>query len=308
MYIMTSRPRTRVSVQAPFEGVTDWLWQLWLFLFLQTYQTRVWDPLSQADLSESSLPPKSVTPMVSPFLYSNDSESDTKILERHIHTAPIPPAPSAIVAPSTDISSPVDAPHGFRQCRAILIRPGQDIPIGQLYRTHAGGPCRALTARKSVRPLPSHRLALRSFIICAFYFRSFIIWAFYFGSFSSGHTPPVTTIVDSSTPSRFIYPPLARTSRYSEAYRRWRSAPLSTMYPSMTFESSAEDSSSESSARPSRKRWWSPAATITLSIPAPGALVPSSTDILPPRNRFRDSISPRIMLRRTMRQISRYRG
>ncbi|GKA63340.1 putative reverse transcriptase domain-containing protein [Tanacetum coccineum] len=248
MYIMTSRPRTRVSVQAPFEGVTDWLWQLWLFLFLQTYQTRVWDPLSQADLSESSLPPKSVTPMVSPFLYSNDSESDTKILERHIHTA----------------------------------------PIGQLYRTHAGGPCRALTARKSVRPLPSHRLALRSFIICAFYFRSFIIWAFYFGSFSSGHTPPVTTIVDSSTPSRFIYPPLARTSRYSEAYRRWRSAPLSTMYPSMTFESSAEDSSSESSARPSRKRWWSPAATITLSIPAPGALVPSSTDILPPRNRLVD--------------------
>ncbi|GJR95714.1 hypothetical protein Tco_0267888 [Tanacetum coccineum] len=35
---------------------------------------------------------------------------------------------------------------------------------------------------------------------------------------SSGHTPPVTTIVDSSAPSRFVYPPLARTLRYSEAY------------------------------------------------------------------------------------------
>ncbi|GKE96137.1 hypothetical protein Tco_1580992, partial [Tanacetum coccineum] len=37
----------------------------------------------------------------------------------------------------------------------------------------------------------------------------------------SGHTPPVTTIADSSTPSRFVYPPLARTPRYSKAYRRW---------------------------------------------------------------------------------------
>ncbi|GKF19559.1 hypothetical protein Tco_0068197, partial [Tanacetum coccineum] len=74
------------------------------------------------------------------------------------------------------------------------------------------------------------------------------------GHSSYGHTPPVTTIVDSSTPSRFIYPPLPSTSRYSEAYRHWRSASLSTMYPLTTYESSAGDSSSESSAGPSRKR------------------------------------------------------
>ncbi|GJQ95569.1 putative ribonuclease H-like domain-containing protein [Tanacetum coccineum] len=49
-----------------------------------------------------------------------------------IPTAPILPAPSVI-----------------------------DIPIGRLYRTHPGRPCRALTVRKSVRPLPSHCLALR---------------------------------------------------------------------------------------------------------------------------------------------------
>nr|GEU86282.1 hypothetical protein [Tanacetum cinerariifolium] len=36
-----------------------------------------------------------------------------------------------------------------------------DIPIGRLYCTHLGGPCRALTAIKLVRPLPFHRLALR---------------------------------------------------------------------------------------------------------------------------------------------------
>nr|GEZ35514.1 hypothetical protein [Tanacetum cinerariifolium] len=108
----------------------------------------------------------------------------------------------------------------------------------------------------------------------------------------SGHTPPDTIVVDSSAPSRFVYPPLARNQQYSEAYRRWRSAPLSTMYPSTTSESSAGDSSSESFAGPSHKRCRSLAATVTSSIYASRALVPSRADLLPPRKRFRDSISP----------------
>ncbi|GJY94564.1 hypothetical protein Tco_0510925 [Tanacetum coccineum] len=166
--------------------------------------------------------------MVSPFLCSDDSELDTEMPERHvsptphdamltrwrsrvasrssspttstleIHTAPIPPAPSAVVALSTDIISP-------------------DIPIGQLYCTHPGGPCRALTMRKSVRPLPSHHLALRH--------TSHHLDRFTSGSSSdhssldhsssghsisghslSGHTPPDTTIADSSAPpSLFIH-------------------------------------------------------------------------------------------------------
>ncbi|GKF53027.1 hypothetical protein Tco_0159937 [Tanacetum coccineum] len=66
------------------------------------------------------------------------------------------------------------------------------------------------------------------------------------------------TIADSSTPSRFVDPPLDRTSRYSEAYCRWRS----------------------------------PIAIVTLPIPASGALVLTHADLLPPRKRFRDSISP----------------
>ncbi|GKE28046.1 hypothetical protein Tco_1443430, partial [Tanacetum coccineum] len=274
------------------------LWQLQLFLFLQTYQSRVWDPLfrelslsvqfllrsrlyqrwgrlqlphllgcssliliHEADPSKSSPPPVSVAPMVSPFLCSDDSESYTEIPERH------------------------------------------DIPIGRLYRTHPGGPCRALTARKSVRPLPFHRLALR--------YTSHHLDHFTSGSSSShsssnhsssghsisghsllGHTTPDTTDADSSTPPRFVHPPLARTPRCSEAYLRWSSAPLSTMYPPMTSESSARDSSSESSAGSSRKRCRSPAATVTSSILATRALVPSRVDLLPPRKRFRDSTSP----------------
>ncbi|GJR29432.1 hypothetical protein Tco_1105664 [Tanacetum coccineum] len=135
-----------------------------------------------------------------------------------------------------------------------------DIPIGLLYRTHPGGPCRALTARKSVRPLPSHHLALR--------YTSHHLDRFTSGSSSNhsssdhssfghsisghylfGHTSPDTTVAVSSTPSRFVHPPLARTL-------------------------------------------WSPAATVTSSIHATRALVPSRAYLLPPCKRFRDSISP----------------
>ncbi|GKB37514.1 hypothetical protein Tco_0882456 [Tanacetum coccineum] len=108
----------------------------------------------------------------------------------------------------------------------------------------------------------------------------------------SRHVSLDTTVADSSTPPRFVHPPLSRTPWCSEAYLHWRSAPLSTMYPPTTFESSAGDSSSESSAGPSRKRCRSPAATVTSSIHATRALVLSRADLLPPRKRFRDSISP----------------
>ncbi|GJS39079.1 hypothetical protein Tco_0564122 [Tanacetum coccineum] len=203
-------------------------------LELDTYSS------SEADLSESLPPPISVAPMVSPFLCSDDSESDTEISERHVSpitstleipTAPILPAPSAIVAPSSEYPlAPVVAPPRIRRRRAILIQPKEDIPIGRLYHTYHGGPCRALTARKSVRPLPSHCLELR--------YTSHHLDHFTSGSSSShsssdhssghsisghslhGHTPPDTIDADSSTPPRFVHPPLARTPRCSEAYLR----------------------------------------------------------------------------------------
>ncbi|GJY25620.1 putative reverse transcriptase domain-containing protein [Tanacetum coccineum] len=245
--------------------------------------------LSEADPSESSPPPVSVAPMVSPFMCLDDSELDTEILERHVSpttstipeipTAPILPAPSAIVAPSSEYPlTRVFSPPRIRRRRAILIRPGDDIPIGRLYRTYPGGPCRALTMRKSVRPLPSHHHSSSGHSIL--------------GHSLSEHTPSDTTDDDSSTPPRFVHLSLARTPRCSEAYLRWRSTPLSTMYPPTTFESSARDSSSESSVGPSRKRCRSPAATVISPIHATRDLVPSRADLLLPRKRFRDSISP----------------
>ncbi|GKE19915.1 hypothetical protein Tco_1431427, partial [Tanacetum coccineum] len=193
---------------------------------------------SKVDPSESSPPLVSVALMVLPFMCSDDSESDTKIPERHVSpttcipeipTTPILPAPSTV-----------------------------DIPIGRLYRTHPGGPCRALTARRSVRPLLSHRLALR-------------YTSHHLDHFTSGSS----SIHSSSDHSSF------------------GSTPLSTMYPPMTSESSVGDSSSESSTGPSRKRCRSPATTMTSFIRAMRALVHSRADLFPPRKRFRDYNSPK---------------
>ncbi|GJY51535.1 hypothetical protein Tco_0442382 [Tanacetum coccineum] len=80
---------------------------------------------SEVDPSESSPLPVSVAPMVSPFLCSDDSESDTNMPERHVSpttsTLDIPaalvlPAPSAVVAPSSEFPlEPVDAPLEIRR-------------------------------------------------------------------------------------------------------------------------------------------------------------------------------------------------
>ncbi|GJV13800.1 hypothetical protein Tco_1355341 [Tanacetum coccineum] len=166
---------------------------------------------SKADSSDRSPPPVSVVAMVLLFPCSDESESDTKIPERHVSpttstpeipTAPILPAPSAIVAPSSEFP----------------LAPGID---HEEFDHSSSG-----------HSISGHSL--------------------------SRHTPPDTTDDDSSTPPRFVHPSLARTSQRSEAYLRW---------------SSLDD-------------------TVTSPIHVTRTLVPSRADLLPPRKRFRDSISP----------------
>nr|GEW31253.1 hypothetical protein [Tanacetum cinerariifolium] len=67
--------------------------------------------------------------------------------------------------------------------------------------------------------------------------------------------------------------------------------PASSAIVAPSSESLAGDSFFKSSARPSRKRCGSLTATVTSSVHAMRALVPSLTNLLPPHKRFRDSIS-----------------
>ncbi|GKD05899.1 hypothetical protein Tco_1180873, partial [Tanacetum coccineum] len=131
---------------------------------------------------------------------------------------------------------------------------------------------------------------------------SLIFFQFIFGFFASSffvldasdqaHSESSTRDVS----PRLCYPP-RRAPRCSEAFRRWCTAPLSTLYPPTTSESLSGDSLerpmdlSSHSAGPSRKRCRSPVDSVPLSTPVTGSLAPTRADLLPPRKRFRDSYS-----------------
>ncbi|GJU00546.1 putative ribonuclease H-like domain-containing protein [Tanacetum coccineum] len=170
--------------------------------------------------------------------------------------------------------APVTAPPGIRRRSATLIRPGEAIPFGRPYRTHLNGPRKLLTARKRVGPLPSRRLASRHAPPRSPDHHSS-------SSSSSSDSSPVHSLgLDASDQAhsgsstrdvspRLCYPP-RRAPRRSEAFRRWCAAPLSTLYPPTTSESSSGDSSegpmhsSPHSAGPSRKRCRSPVDSVPL--------------------------------------------
>ncbi|GKD17391.1 hypothetical protein Tco_1206549, partial [Tanacetum coccineum] len=158
-----------------------------------------------------------------------------------------------------------------------------------------------LTARKRVKPIPACRLAWRR--VCH---HSSDRYSSLDSSSSSApldhslsrHTPPDTTDVDSSTPQRFVHRSLARTLQHSEAFRRWRSAPLSTPYPPTTSASSLGSSSkrlldsSSPSSRPSCMRCRSHTASVPSPTHVSRSIAPTPADLLPPHKRFRDSYSP----------------
>ncbi|GJV44563.1 hypothetical protein Tco_1429099 [Tanacetum coccineum] len=230
---------------------------------------------SDSDPSKDSLPLVPDLPLVLPFLYSDDSEADDKSEpaehrpERHeslaAHDAMFPLAP--VVA----------SPEIHRRS-VTLIRPSEAIPFGRPYCTHLNGPRKLLTARKRVRPFPARRLAWRRVSHHSSDRHSFP------GSSSSG-SPSDSSLVHSSGCD-------------SLAFRRWRSAPLYTPYPSTTSESSLGSSSERSldssspSFGPSRKR----CRSHTVSVPSPTydlrSITPTPADLLPPRKRFRDLYLP----------------
>ncbi|GJV02213.1 putative reverse transcriptase domain-containing protein, partial [Tanacetum coccineum] len=258
-----------------------------------------YSPSSDSDPSEDSLPPAPDLPLVSPFLCSDDTEADGE--SEPAEQRPVSSSHDTLAPLSEFPLAPVVAPPGIRRRSATLVRPGEAIPFGRPYRTHLNGPRKLLTARKRVRPILARRLAWRRVS-----HHSSDRHSSPDSSSSSapsdhslsGHTPPDTTDADSSTPQRFVHRSLARTPRHSEAFRRWRSAPLSTPYPPTTSESSLGSSSERSldssspSSRPSRKRCRSPTASVPSPTHVSRSIAPTPADLLPPRKRFRDSYSP----------------
>ncbi|GKD20309.1 putative reverse transcriptase domain-containing protein, partial [Tanacetum coccineum] len=220
---------------------------------------------SDSDPSEDSLPPAPNLP-----------------LRRTVKSVPAKQRPMSsshdILAPSSEFPlAPIVSPPGIRRRLATLIRPGEAIPFGRPYRTHPNGPHHYSLPDSSFSSSSSDPSSVHSS-----------------GCDSSGqaHSGPSTR----DAPPRLIYPPVL-TPRYSEAFRRWRAAPLSTPYPPTTSESSLGSSSERSldssspSSRPSRKRCRSPTASVPSPTHVSRSIAPTPADLLPPRKRFRGSYS-----------------
>ncbi|GJZ84711.1 putative reverse transcriptase domain-containing protein [Tanacetum coccineum] len=150
-----------------------------------------------------------------------------------------------------------------------------------------------LTARKRVGPLPARRLASRHASprssdhhssSSSSSLDSSPVHSSGLDASDQAHSGPSTRDVS----PRLCYPP-RRAPRRSEAFRHWCAAPLSTLYPPTTSESSSGDSSerplhsSSHSAGPSRKRCRSPVDYVPSSTPVIGSLAPTRADLLPPR-------------------------
>ncbi|GJS72508.1 reverse transcriptase domain-containing protein [Tanacetum coccineum] len=194
---------------------------------------------------------------------SSDSDSPD---EMTFYVATVARWRSRVTAHPSSLSefpiAPVTTPPEIRRRSTILIRPGKAILFGRPYRTHLNGPRKLLIERKRVRPLPARRLASRHASPRSSDHHSS-------SSSSSSDSSPVHSLgldvsdqahSGSSTRDvspRLCYPP-RRAPRRSEAFRRWCAAPLSTLYPPTTSESSSGDSSegpmhsSPHSAGPSR--------------------------------------------------------
>ncbi|GKD23641.1 hypothetical protein Tco_1225344 [Tanacetum coccineum] len=265
---------------------------------------------SDSDSLDEMSSPEYISPLpaISPFLCTDSSEAPD--------SSDGPPSHDPYIAtvarwrvrvtarPSSSSEFPIDpesAPPGIRRWSAILIRPEEAIPFGRPYRTHLNGPHKLLIAGKRVGPLPARRLAWR-----------------HASPRSSDHHPSSSSSSSDSlpvhssgldaldqahsgssardVPPRLCYP-LRRAPRHSEAFHRWCAAPLSTLYPPTTSESSSGDSSerplhsSSHSTRPSRKRCRPLVDSIPSSTPVMGSLAPTRSDLLPPHKRFRDSYS-----------------
>nr|GEU56218.1 putative reverse transcriptase domain-containing protein [Tanacetum cinerariifolium] len=208
---------------------------------------------SDSDPSEDSLPVAPELPLVLPFLCSDDSKEDSEAepaeqrSERHESLIPSSEFPLA----------PVVASLGIRQRPTILVRLGEAIPFGRPYCTHLNG--LHFTSDSSFSSTSSNSSSDIS-------------------SGSSSNSLSDSSSVHSSSQSHIgpsarvasprLVDPSVRTPRCSEAFICWRSAPLSTLYPPTTSESSPDSSSERSIAH--------------------------ALDDLSPHKRFRDSYSSEV--------------
>nr|GEW25321.1 reverse transcriptase domain-containing protein [Tanacetum cinerariifolium] len=186
-------------------------------------------------------------------------------------------SPDEMASPYTTILGPLCYYRCLLEEQAILIRPGEAIPLGRPYRTRPNGPWRVMTARKRVGPLPAHRLAWRRV-----------------SPRSSDHRPSSSSLPTDSS--------LVHSSGLDAAGQAHSRSSTQVVSPGLGYRSVRAPRHSDSSERPlhtsshsvglSRKRCRSLTNSVPSSAPVIGLLAPTHADLLPSCKRFRDSYSP----------------
>ncbi|GJR60629.1 hypothetical protein Tco_1502791 [Tanacetum coccineum] len=247
---------------------------------------------SDSDPSEDSLRVSSRLPLVSPFLCTDDSKVDSES-----EPAEQRPERHESLTPSSEFPlAPVIAPLGIRRRPVILVRPVGPFPARRLawrrvshhsLDSHSSPDFTSDSSSSSSSSDSSSDISSGSLLDSLS--DSSSVHSSRCDASGQSHSGPSTRVA-----SPRLVDPSVRTPRCSDAFMRWRSAPLSTLYPPTTSESSL-DSSSERSldsslpfAGPSHKRCRSP-ATLVLSSTHVSRSIASALADLSPCKRFRDS-------------------
>nr|GEV99708.1 hypothetical protein [Tanacetum cinerariifolium] len=209
----------------------------------------------------------STLPHTSLFLYTDSFNSDTpeRSLSHDLYEVTIAQWRSQVASRSSPPSSPTDmtlpirqilpAPPSLPHRPAVLVLPGQPIPIGQPYRAQPNEVRKMLKVRKRVRGLPVGRLASR---------------------YPPNHSSSDHFLSDDSSSDS----PSNSLSGYSSDTSSRHSIPDSPFGTSVAI-----------SARPSRKRCRSSNTSVPIVTLVSGALSAVHAELLPPHKRIRGGVS-----------------
>nr|GEX26355.1 hypothetical protein [Tanacetum cinerariifolium] len=166
----------------------------------------------------------------------------------------------------------------------MILTQRQPIPHGRPYHYHLSGPVHMMTTRKRVGPLPTHRLVVRHSV-------DYSSPDHFSSDDSSRDSSSSSSSKTSSDPSSDNLPDSSSNHLLVAPSSGMRpSHHLCSLVPSVPRLFAAITnipSHSLSFASPSRTRSRSPAASVLLSLPVPGALSSAHADLLPSPKRIR---------------------
>nr|GEV74101.1 hypothetical protein [Tanacetum cinerariifolium] len=245
---------------------------------------------SYSDPSEDSSPLAPELPLVSPFLCFDDSKVDSES-----EPAEQRPERHESLTPSSEFPlKPVVSPLEIRRWQAILrVGPFPARKLTWRRISHRSSDCHSLPDFTSDLSSSSSSLDssldISSSLSLDSLSDSSLVYSLGCNASGQSHSGLSTRVVS----PRLVYPSV-KTLRCSEAFMHLMSAPLSTLYPLMTLESSPNSSlersldSSSTFAGPSRKRCKSPTTLVPLSTFVSRSIAHALAD-LSPHKRFKDS-------------------